>query len=110
MLKNPYHFQEFLKNKLFDNSKKLLGLNHKAVIFLFKQLEHFLLSPERRRLAAEATICRSKAAVRRCSSKWVLLKNSGLQTCNFIKKRPQHRCFPVNIVKFFRTPFLYTPS
>ena len=40
MLQNPYHFQEFLKNKLFDNSKKLLGLNHKAVIFLFKQLEH----------------------------------------------------------------------
>ena len=27
------------------------------------------------------------------------------QSCNFIKKRLQHRCFPVNFVKFLRTPF-----
>ena len=26
-----------------------------------------------------------------------------LQTCNFIKKRLQHRCFPVNISNFLRT-------
>ena len=25
------------------------------------------------------------------------------QTCNFIKKRLYHRCFPVNFVKFLRT-------
>ena len=30
-----------------------------------------------------------------------------LQACNFIKKRPQYRCFPVNIVKFLRTTFFY---
>ena len=30
----------------------------------------------------------------------------GLEVCNFIKKRPQHRCFPVKFAKFFRTPFL----
>ena len=30
-----------------------------------------------------------------------LFKNvAGLKACNFIKKRPQHRCFPVNITKF----------
>ena len=29
--------------------------------------------------------------------------NAGLQTCNFIKKRLQHRCFLVNIAKFWRT-------
>ena len=29
-----------------------------------------------------------------------------LQTCNFIKKRLQHRCFPVNIAKFLRNPIL----
>ena len=28
-----------------------------------------------------------------------------LQACNFIKNRLQHRCFPVNIAKFLRTPF-----
>ena len=27
-------------------------------------------------------------------------------TCNVIKKRPQHRCFPVNIGKFLKTAFL----
>ena len=25
--------------------------------------------------------------------------------CNFIEKRLQHRCFPVNIAKFLRTAF-----
>ena len=33
-------------------------------------------------------------------------KFAGLQACNFIKKRFQRRCFPVNIAKFFRTIFL----
>ena len=27
------------------------------------------------------------------------------ETCNFIKERPWHRCFPVNFVKFLTTPF-----
>ena len=28
-------------------------------------------------------------------------KLTGFKTCNFIKKRLQHRCFPVKVVKFF---------
>ena len=32
-----------------------------------------------------------------------VLKN--LKAFNFTKKRPQHRCFPVNIAKFLRTAF-----
>ena len=32
-------------------------------------------------------------------------KVAGLKVCNFIKKRLQHRCFPVNIAKFLRTVF-----
>ena len=31
-----------------------------------------------------------------------LNKNAGLQYRNFIKKRLQHRCFPINIAKFLR--------
>ena len=31
---------------------------------------------------------------------------SGLQAWSFIKKRLQHRCVPVNIAKFLRTPIL----
>ena len=33
-----------------------------------------------------------------------LIKLHALKTCNFIKKRLQHRCFPVNIGKVLRTP------
>ena len=29
-----------------------------------------------------------------------------LKACNLLKKRPQHRCFSVNIAKFLRLPFL----
>ena len=40
--------------------------------------------------------------------RWSLFlnKNAGLQSWNFIKKRLQHRFFPVNIAKFLRTPVL----
>ena len=30
---------------------------------------------------------------------------AGLQACKFIKKKLQHRCFPVNIAKFLRAAF-----
>ena len=36
----------------------------------------------------------------------LLNKVAGLKACIFIKKRLQHRCFPVNIAKFLRTPIL----
>ena len=32
-------------------------------------------------------------------------KVKGLKACSFIKMRLQHRCFPVNIVKFLRAAF-----
>ena len=32
-------------------------------------------------------------------------KHAGLQACNFIKNRLQHRCFPVDIAKFLRTTY-----
>ena len=33
-------------------------------------------------------------------------KVAGHKACNFIKRRLQHRCFPVNFAKFLRTPIL----
>ena len=33
-------------------------------------------------------------------------KVAGLEACDFIKKRPQGRCFPVNIAKCLRIPDL----
>ena len=32
------------------------------------------------------------------------------QTCNFIKKRLQHKCVPMNIAKFLKTPFFIERS
>ena len=38
---------------------------------------------------------------------WSLFtKVAGLQTCNFIKKRPQNRCFPEKFVKYLQIPIL----
>ena len=37
----------------------------------------------------------------------IKLQPSGLE---FLKKRLQHRCFPVNFVKYLRTPFLQNTS
>ena len=37
----------------------------------------------------------------------LLIKITGLQACNSIKKRLQHNCFPVNIEKFFKNSFSY---
>ena len=34
-------------------------------------------------------------------------KYAGLKAFNFIKKRLQHRYFPVKIAKFLETPFFY---
>ena len=53
-------------------------------------------------------ICQSSH--RRCSIKKLLLtilrysQENNLKACNFLKKRLQHKCFLMNIVKFLRTP------
>ena len=46
----------------------------------------------------------------RCFMKKAALKNFAIFTgklpaCNFIKKRLQHRCFPLDIAKFLETYF-----
>ena len=69
----------------------------------------------------------SEAAVLRCSTKRVFLKTlqnvqkntlpeslfnkvAGLRVRKFIKKRFQHRCFPVNFAKFLRPLFVQNTS
>ena len=39
---------------------------------------------------------------------WIKALLECLQACNFIKKRLQHRCFPVNIAKFSKNIFWKT--
>ena len=36
----------------------------------------------------------------------LFLKVAGLRLATLLKKRAQHRCFPLNFVKFLRTPIL----
>ena len=33
-------------------------------------------------------------------------KSAGLRPAILLKEKPWHRCFPVNFVKFLRTPFI----
>ena len=50
----------------------------------------------------------SEAAFRICSTKVIVGAKVKIGVaCNFIKKRHQHRCFPLNVVKFLRTNFFY---
>ena len=52
-----------------------------------------------------------RSSHRSCFMKKAVFKNFAiftgkLQICNFIKKRFKHRCLPLNIAKFLRTPIL----
>ena len=55
---------------------------------------------------------RFRSSHQRCSRRKGVLRNFAKFTGNclrpaaFLKKRPLHRCFPVNFAKFLRTPFL----
>ena len=42
----------------------------------------------------------------KCDFNKVALKSHFDMAATLLKKRPLHRCFPVNFVKFLRTPFL----
>ena len=50
----------------------------------------------------------AKNSHRRCSIKNVLKMQP--EVFNFLKRRLQHRCFPVNFAKFLRAPFLQNTS
>ena len=52
-----------------------------------------------------------RSSHQKCSMKKTVLRNSlkflnSLRPATLLKKRPWHRCFPVNFKKFLRTPFL----
>ena len=40
----------------------------------------------------------------------LIVNHAGLRPVNLLKKRLWHRCFPVNFVKYLRTPFLQNTS
>ena len=40
----------------------------------------------------------------------LIVNHAGLRPVNLLKKRLWHRCFPMNFVKYLRTPFLQNTS
>ena len=79
-----------------DIQEELVGIGH-VILFnvIYKKRHnlwglHYWCFPEKLRFLKNSRIIHPK------------LK----KTCNFGKKRHQHRCFPVNITKLFRTPIL----
>ena len=81
---------------------------------------------EKRKTSSNSLYQNTKTVVRRCSVKRFFLKISqssqrntcvgvsfnkvaDIKTCNFIKKRHQHKSFPVKFAKFLRTLFFTKP-
>ena len=54
----------------------------------------------------ESHSCLIKTRKSRSSRSQMFFKVGALKVCNVIKKRLQHRCFPVNIAKHLKTAFL----
>ena len=94
--------------------KKLTEENGEILIHLDGKLQNLISrksgSPFQKQAFADVLQCR-------CSEKWrnirrktlalesLFKKVPVLQPCNFIKKKLQERCFPVNIARFLRTAF-----
>ena len=54
-------------------------------------------------------VCRNFAGKHLCQSPF-FDKAAGFRSANLLKKGPWHTCFPVNFVKFLRTPFSQNTS
>ena len=66
--------------------------------------------------SASINLIACRSSQRRCSVKKGVLKNSQENPCTgasflltLLKKTLQHRYFPMNFIKFLRTPFFITP-
>ena len=81
--KRSVFFIRHLKTNKLLRTKRIIRGSHSLMFFKIGVLKNFLT-------------CKGK---HQC---WSLF-SINLQAYNFIKKRLQHRCFPVNITKFLRT-------
>ena len=107
LLYDRTHFCSILTN--------LSNLSHSRWLFLFHQKFPLLSSDLKMFLQNTFQNCSQN----RCYYKFLdihkkisvlesfLNKVTGLMASNFIKNRPQHRCFPVNVAECLRKAFLY---
>ena len=101
----------FFKIRKFFVSKSTLICRGTSTRFLISYLKDVVSSQ-----FCQRRCWNLEAVTRSCPVKMVFLKISknskenscvGLRPATLLKKRLQHRCFPVNFVKYLRTPFLY---
>ena len=116
-----WFYEYFKKNASFFKKKNLATLVEALnFLFSFKQiLDTCLLnlrllsvvtprSSTSFRSSRQEVLC-YKGVLRNLPEAWNFIKKetlAGLKPETLLKKRLWHRCFPVNFVKFLRTPFL----
>ena len=106
----------FLNFGLYHWLFTLLFINQPNIWFLFYHHLQFMTALSKINNFPLLKKLLTEAVAKRCSVKKVFLEifqNSQQNTCatglrpaTLLKKTLWHRCFPVNFVKFLRTPFL----
>ena len=99
------------KWRLIENWKRVIFKVARNNITLWKDLRRkFLSLPSiyyfiRSEIFFKIVVLKNFAIFTGKHSYWSFFfyKIAGHQACSFVKKRLQHRCFPVNIATFFRT-------
>ena len=91
-------------DKQNNNKNQQIGKIVQHVLFIFSFLLNDYFRGSRSQMFLKIVVLKYFAIFTGKHLCWSLFFNkvTGLKTCNFIKKRLQHRCFPVNIAKFLR--------
>ena len=104
------------------------GLNYFLVYYLSQVCHKYLWTRDFVMLVLFLCFMCVRSSHQRCSTKKGALRNFakfigkhlcqslflnkvvGLRSATLLKRRPWHRCFPLNFAKFLRTPFLQNTS
>ena len=102
------HYSFKLRRKMKDIYNFFLCGNH---LYLKKFLHHYIMFIKKRYLLyyCNMIIWNVKEGCLTCAGLFPN-KAAALQACNLIKKRLQHRCFPVKFAKFLRRPIWRTSA
>ena len=110
VLKNPLNDDELYEIHFIRIWKKYLRLVRAASDYSRNKVVAFMNFPYLTSLFQRQNAQKQPFAAvfqnRYFALRTVFKKVAGLQDCNFVKKRPQHRCFPVNIGKTFYNIFI----
>ena len=124
----PWDYANVLKSHTHHSEQYQPPMEEKPTTICLIIYNHFTHIKLRHRTCDRCKWYLSRRSHRRCSVREVVLRNftkftrkhlchslffnkvAGLRPATLLKKRLQYRCFPVNFVKFLRTPFLQKTS